>query len=115
MPTGPRYLIDEPSAFASQEEWVDFESGLAHLDQDDVAVHWAYQSVADFWADEWNPDTIDFQRRAREEQPSGRHHIQWRPLTAYAPFGFEDTLNCKVTRNWSPGTTRPFVLTSDAA
>lgn len=104
MPTGPRYLIDDPSPFASQQEWVEFEAGLAGLDQDDVAVQWAYQMVADFWANEWSASMVSIRRRIRERHLKELRGIQWRPMHEYAPTGLEPSVNQRVMRNWSPRT-----------
>lgn len=106
MPTGPRYLIDEPSPFASQEEWLEFEAGLAQLDQDDIVVHWAYQMVADFWANEWSPSMVSIRRRMRERRLKEFHGIQRIPPTAHAPTGVEPSVNYWVTRNWTPRTSQ---------
>ncbi len=104
MPTGPCYMIDNPGPFASQQEWLEFEAGLARLDQDDIAVHWAYQMVADFWANEWDPTMVSIRRRVRERHLKELHGIQRRPLHEYAPHGLEPSVNRWVLRNWSPGT-----------
>lgn len=111
MSTGPRYMIDDPGPFASQQEWVEFEAGLARLDQDDIAVHWAYQMVADFWANEWSPSMVSIRRRIRERRLKEPHGIHRSPTSAYAPAGLEPSVNCQVMRNWSPRATQAIVST----
>lgn len=104
MPTGPRYLIDDPSPFASQQEWLEFEAGLARLDQDDIAVHSAFRSIANFWANEWSLSMVEIRRRIRERHLNVLHGIQRSPMSAFAPVGLEKSVNCRVMRNWSPRT-----------
>lgn len=110
MPKDSGWLIDDPSPFAPQQEWQEFEASLARLDHDDISAHSAYRAIARFWANEWNPRMVEIRRRVRERRQREFYGIQLTSRRDNAPIAHESSVNCQVTRDWSPQTPSAIAL-----